>query len=394
MKHPGRIILVGLAVLLAVLAGAQAGTAAPVMDADELDSYIIDQMNTNHIPGLAACIVKNKRILWTGTYGYAHIEENRPVETATLFELASISKTITNTALLQLYEQKAFDLDDDINDYLPFAVRHPNFPLSPMTFRQLVTHTSSIKDNWDVMFYFWGQDSPIPLGEYLYDYLTPGGDYYDPDKNFYGEADPGSVWHYSNIGITLVGYLVEVISGVPFDQFTQEHIFDPLGMDETAWFLADLDPDHIAMPYHWDGTEYVPYGYFGYSDYPAGQLRTSVDQLAAFLICYMQSGRYQDERILSPKTVDQIFTIQFPDLNPRQGLVWFYLNQFSRNVWGHGGGDYGISTRMFFDPSTRIGVIILTNGERAWPLQQIEDVLFTYGENCFSLQKSLDQRGD
>jgi CubicO group peptidase (beta-lactamase class C family) len=393
MSHLKKILIAGLTLLFlwSFSDSAEAGPAASIRDAEDLDQFIIDTMSSNHIPGLAACIVKNKRVLWTGTYGYAHIEENRPVETSTLFELASISKTITNTALMQLHEQRAFGLDDDINDYLPFNVRHPYFPAAPITFRQLVTHTSSIKDNWDVMFYFWGTDSPIPLGEYLEDYLTPGGAYYDPDRNFYGDVNPGDTWHYSNIGITLVGYLIEVIAGIPFDAFTEDHIFTPLGMDETAWFLADLDPTHIAMPYHWNGTEYEPYGYFGYTDYPAGQLRTSVDQLAAFLTCYMQSGAYQGETILSPKTVDLIFTIQRPDLNPRQGLVWFYMLQFDRHLWGHGGGDFGIATRMFFDPSTRIGVIILTNGEKAWPLQQIENELFTYAENCFYLKKPLEQ---
>ena len=352
-----------------------------IRNREDLDTFILDLMNTHHVPGLAACIVKNGKMLWTGTYGYANIEEHRPVQKGTLFELASVSKTVTTTALMQLYEAGLFGLDDDINGYLPFAVRNPAHPADAITFRMLLTHTSSIRDNWDLMRYYWGSDSPIPLDEYLWNYLTPQGKYYFPDKNYYTDMRPGTSWHYSNIGIVVAGYLVEAISGVPFDQRCEDHIFTPLGMDETSWFLAGLDPAHIAMPYHWDGSEYVPYGFFGYSDYPAGQLRTSVDQLACFLISYIQQGEYQGARILDSATVDLILTVQLPDLNNSQGLVWFYQNLLGRYLWGHTGGDFGIATRMHFDPSTGIGVITLSNGETQYPLRLIQDRLFEFAEN-------------
>jgi len=155
----------------------------------DLDSFILATMNTYHIPGVAACVVKDGRIIWTGAYGHAIIEQDVPVADTTLFMLASISKTFTGAALLQLWEAGLFELDDDINDYLPFAVFNPNHPESVITFRELLTHTSSIKDNWEVMLsvYAWG-DSPIPLGDYVEGYLTPGGEYYSATANFSVEA--------------------------------------------------------------------------------------------------------------------------------------------------------------------------------------------------------------
>jgi len=177
-----------------------------------LDEYIINKMSQNHIPGLSATIVKNGNIFWTNSYGYADISQGKFVKNTTLFLLASVSKTIVATAIMQLYEQDCFDLYDPINDYLPFQVVHPDYPSTDITFHMLMTHTSSIKDNWGVMSYFPG-DPTVPLGVYLEEYLTPEGVFYDPDLNFYDE-EPGTYYGYSNIGVALIGYLVENISNI------------------------------------------------------------------------------------------------------------------------------------------------------------------------------------
>jgi len=361
-----------------------------LINKDVLDDYIIQIMSINHIPGLSASIVKNNEIIWMNSYGYANFDIGILVTNTTLFELASVSKTITMTALMQLYEEGLFELDDDINNYLSFEVRNPGFPTQAITFRMLLTHISSIRDNWDIMWYFWGEDSPIPLDEYLFNYLNPSGDYYYPDLNYYSNNTPGSLWHYSNIAIMLVGFLVEEISHQSFAQYCEENIFQPLQMNETSWFLAGLDTTHIAMPYHWNGSGYTPYGFFGYSDYPAGQLRTSVDQLSNFLITYIQNGQFNGSEILDSFTVDTILTIQYPSINNTQGLVWFYQSYNSRLLWGHGGGDYGIATRMHFNPLNNTGVIILTNGESHNSLIQIENELFIYAETTTAVAENQD----
>jgi CubicO group peptidase (beta-lactamase class C family) len=337
-------------------------------------------MQAGHIPGLSACIIKEGEIRWVGTYGYANFEWNIPVDTGTLFALASISKTPTVTALMQLWEDGLLDLDDDINDYTPFEIRNPFHPDAPITFRMLCTHTSSIRDNWDIMTYYWGEDSPVPLNEYLFNYLNPEGAYYYPELNFY-TTEPGTQWSYCNIAVMLVGYMVEVVSGIPFAQYCQENIFDPLEMNESSWFLAGLDTTHIAMPYHWDGSGYVPYGFYGYADYPDGLLRTNPTELGHFLISYMQHGQYHNQIILSGSTVDTILHPQVPDLYADQGLVWFRAIKNGRTAWGHTGGDLGVATTMHFTPAVDIGVIVLTNGENHGAITYIEEVLFQYGQD-------------
>lgn len=338
-----------------------------------IDSFIEAQMDLGHVAGLSACIVKEPGRVWTGAYGTADFDLGAEVHIETLFMLASISKVVTATALMQLWEDGAFGLDDDVNDYLPFTVSNPSYPGVPLTFRMLLTHTSSIQDNWSVMPYYPG-DSPVPLGDYLADYLVPGGGLYDPVANFYG-WEPGTGWGYCNIAIALVGYLVEVLSGQTFPEYCQQEIFAPLGMSETAWHLADLDESHIAMPYWWNGQDHEPYGHYGYTDYPSGQLRTSVDQLGQFLLAYVHGGEWNNTRLLESATVDSILSPQIPDIDPTQGLVWYQNGP----AWGHNGGDQGVSTNMYFIREMMLGVIVLNNGENHNVTNEITTELFYYG---------------
>jgi CubicO group peptidase (beta-lactamase class C family) len=332
------------------------------------------QLRALDVPGLAAAVIKNGRIVCTAAAGLANIEESRPVTPDTLFLIASVSKTVTATALMQLYDERKLQLDDDINKYLPFKVRIPAAPSAPITFRQLLNHTSSIKDNTTYVncpgtcpygstispFVTRGADSPISLADLTKGYLTAGGAYYDQAKNFLPKA-PGTVSDYSNMGIVLAGYLVEVISGMPFDEYCKINIFAPLSMPKTSWRLAGIDRSMLAEPYDKAASGYVPYGQFGEPDYPDGMLRTSVVELARFIIAYIQGGRYRGQRILKARTVKEMLRTQ-TSLDSSQGLVWNRQAINGRTVWGHDGDDNGAGTKMWLDPDRGTGVIIMTNG--------------------------------
>ena len=327
-----------------------------------LDSFIVEKMDYYKIPGLAASIIKDGEIYWTGAYGFANIEDSIEVTDSTLFMLASTSKTVTGVALMQLWEKGLFDLDDDINNYLPFEVHNPNFPDSVITFRMLLTHTSSINDNWSVMPYYVG-DSPIPLGQYLEDYLVPGGAYYYPAN--YNNFAPGTTWDYCNNAVALIGYIVEILTG-NFSTYTKDSIFIPLEMNETAWFLSELDTTHIARPYTYSGGNYQVHAHYGYSDYPAGQLRTSTLQLSKFLTAFMQGGEINNIRILDSATISLMTTVQFPQIDASQGLIWYKVLLNSRWIWGHPGGDLGVQTAMFYSPAEGTGVVLLCNAKGIW----------------------------
>ncbi len=327
-----------------------------------LESAILEHMDNKKVSGLAAIIIQDSNIVWEGYYGLADRSRDKPVDTSTIFMLASVSKTITATALMQLYEDGLFELDDAINDYLPFSVTPVNHPDANITFRQLLTHTSSIRDNWSVMLdlYTTG-DSPIPLSSFMEDYLAPGGEYFSA-QSFYNYA-PGAASNYSNIGAALCGYLVEAIALQPFNEYCNTHIFEPLCMDNTGWFLSELDTTLIARPYTNVFGTFYDQGLYGYPDYPDGQLRTTARSLAKFLGAYMQGGTLYGTNLLDANTVDSMLVVQDAGLDDIQGLMWYQWTLGGELLWGHNGGDDGVSTDMYFNPLTNTGYIILTNGD-------------------------------
>ncbi|VVB62258.1 D-aminopeptidase [uncultured archaeon] len=353
----------------------------------ELDDFILNTMRQRHIPGLSASLVIDDIVRWQKGYGSADISQNISVTNDTLFKIASVSKTITASALMKLYEQGYFDLSDPINAYLPYPVIHSRYPSTNITFHMLLTHSSGIIDNWQYLFYFVG-DAPIPFQTFLEEYLVPGGQYYDPENNF-GSWEPGTRCQYSNIAVALVGYLVEVITGMNFTDYVESFVFSPLEMNESAWFLRDLNVSHIAMPYQWNGVDYIPYGHIGYVDVPAGDLRTSASQLIHFLTMFINNGSYNEQRVLQKSTVQLMLSPQLP-YQPNIGLIFWKSTIGGRIVWGHYGVDFGTQAMMHFDPTTHIGVVVLCNGEA--DLTGISDAIFDYAETLSNNPPETPQR--
>jgi hypothetical protein len=180
------------------------------------------------------------------------------------------------------------------------------------------------------------------------------------------------------MGAAICGYIVELFAD-SFPTRCRDSIFDPLSMNETAWFLAELDTNNIAMPYHWDGATYIPYGHIGKPYYPCGTLRTSSRQLARLLTAFMQYGMIDDTvRILDSTTVEIMTTSQYPILNPEQGLFWYKKFLDGRWIWGHQGWSDGIRARIAFDWNNNTGAVILTNGEDINSVTQIAIALLNH----------------
>jgi len=344
-----------------------------------LDSLIIATMSSEQDPGLSACAIYNGDIIWSGNYGYANVSQNIAPTDSTLFYMASVSKTVVGVALMQLWEQGLFDLDEDINPFLPWEVHNPFYPDSIITFRMIMSHTSAILDNMNIFYTFvsWGSDYPVPMDRFLMNYLTPGGSYYYPGMNF-GNYAPGSTYNYCNVATTLAGYLVERINpdSLSFEDYCQQYIFHPLGMNNSSWFLANLNIEDIAIPYNY----YQPYQHCGVVYYPAAQLRTSTSQLARLLIAMMQHGQIEGTRILDSTTVDLMTTIQSAGF---YGLFWFRNLSGGRLVWGHEGAWYGSRTYMWYCPEENTGVIVFSNGQGY--LRNVVDYLFEYAAHYASV---------
>jgi CubicO group peptidase (beta-lactamase class C family) len=342
-----------------------AGTGGPggggVVPDPELDAFLEAQLDAGHVPGMSAAVLRGGEVAWTGAYGMADVDAGRPVETGTLFELASISKTIVSVALMQLEEQGQISLDDDVGTLVPFDVRHPDYPSTPITLRMLVTHTSSIIDDWDTLDAgYTPGDAQTSLHDFLEGYLVPGGATFSASTNF-SQVEPGSAFEYSNVAVTLAAYVVEVVSGEPFDAYCQEHVFAPLGMDETAWRMADLDPSHVAVPYEYQSGAFSSFGFYGYPDYPDGLLRTSAPQLGRFLSAFIHDGSLGGVKVLDASTAQAMRQPQVPEIEPSQAIIWYYEG----GTLGHTGGDLGVATSMFYRPDDGAGVIFLLNADPA-----------------------------
>ena len=192
-----------------------------------LRRYLQRQVDIIKTPGIAAAVVRGDQVVWSAGAGWADIERGIPTTRDTVFQLASVSKTVTCAGIMTLVEDGVLDLDADVNRYLPFEVHVPAAPDVPITMRTLLTHTSAIRDRWqiwgtptsDPTLYFHG-DSPIPLGAFCRSYFAVDGSEYRPNQNFF-QREPGTAYTYSNLAVALAGYVAESASGVDFDALVQ-----------------------------------------------------------------------------------------------------------------------------------------------------------------------------
>lgn len=348
---------------------------------NSIDGFIKNKLDEHHIPGIAACIVKDNEIEWSNAYGWADIENKVSMSIDAIMNIGSISKTVTATAIMQLWEKGQLKLDTDINEYLPISVRNPHFPDVPITIRNLLTHTSSVRDGPAYGDSYSCGDPKISLKYWVTNYLTHEGEFYDEKENFHSWA-PGNKYRYSNVGFGLLGYIVEELSKVPFNKYCKEHILTPLKMNNTGWFLYEIETTNHVVPYTYVNLQKkdvalplknnIAHCFYSFPNYTDGLLRTSVEELSHFLIAIINGGVYGNEQILEKSTIDEMFTLQVEG-NDTQGLCWRKIN-FESLLWGHGGGDPGIRTIMFFSPETRIGVIVFKNNNEGNLLEIAEQL--------------------
>jgi len=325
------------------------------------EQYMLDFQAETLYPGMSVSFLRDGNVFWKNHYGFANIEESKPVSDQTAYTVASISKTIMITAVMQLYEQGLFDLDDDINDHITFSVRNPNHPDDMITIRQLATHTSSIRDNYDILdlVAFVGGDNPISIHHFLQGYLSEGGIYYEPN-NYYSYS-PGPTYNYSNVGSCILAYMVECYSGMDFESYCQQNIFGPLSMEETSYLFANLNPQNLATPYTIDGDNVILTPQISWPIYPIGNLKVSSKQLAKHLGMYMNYGTYSNTTVLDSATIELITELHYTNNATFMGLIWF-IDPYPY-FYSHTGRWYGFNTIYGYNKEENYGMIWLSNGD-------------------------------
>ena len=326
----------------------------------QLDAFIADQLEAKSVHGTAVAIVADGEIVWSKGYGFANAETELPATPDTPFMIGSISKAVTGIALMHAVETGQLDLDTDINAYLDFAVTNPQIAVGhSITLRHLATHTSGIIDrDWLYTNSYEIGDPTASLGQFLFNYLAESGKHYRPDDNFLPSI-PGETAEYSNIAASLAGHIVGEATSSRLDKYAQTNIFEPLGLTNTGWFLADFeDVSQIAQPY---ALANRPHPHYGYPTWPEGQLRMSANDLARLLAMVMNGGEIDGRRILQSETVAAMLAKQpFSGLEAEsgEGIFWSYTRG---GMIGHNGGDHGVTTTMYFNPESNIGVVVLAN---------------------------------
>jgi CubicO group peptidase (beta-lactamase class C family) len=356
-----------------------------------LDDAIAEILGEDFVPGLAATLIDGFRVVWLRGFGWADIKNRVEMTPETLLNIASVCKTITSTAVMQLSENGAIDMDGDVGRYVPFEVRNPRYPDMVITCRQLLAHRSSIKDGPAYGPAYACGDPEISLADWIRGCLQQGGSFYDADGNFH-EWAPGTIdppedpRPYSNVGYGLLAYVVECVAGISFPRYTAENVFEPLGMNDTAWYLNEIDRSRHAVPYSRitedfelpDGFQNLetflpasdsapelvsgdlyPHCLYGHPNYPDGMLRTNVSDLARFLMAMLNGGRFERTRILEQATMDTMLSND----HFGRGLCWnsTRLGEEKDLVWYHNGLDHGVLTFMGFRPRDARGVIIMSN---------------------------------
>lgn len=325
---------------------------------DDYEKFVQDEMEDEHIPAISVLLFKDNSVTYEKNWGYSNLENKTELADDHLFLLASISKVVTATALLQLYDVGHFSLNDPINQYLPFDVNIPD-ENTEITFKMLLTHTSGIADGSSMDDeYYYGEDPTKSLRSFLESYLVPGGYDYIATENFH-DFEPGTDHEYSNIGNALLALLVEEISGVDFNTYCKQNIFHPLGMTNTYWRLDEINQT-IVTPYNYEHKEYSAVDHYTFTDYPNGGLRSTAKDLFVFLKAFTNEGSSNNYQLLSKSTVALMSSPQIPSIDREVGLHLFIMDT-NNNIWGHDGGEEGVATIMGFNPETKVGAIVLCN---------------------------------
>ncbi len=313
-----------------------------------LDGLVPLQLKQDDIAGATISVVKDGKLLFAKGYGYADVEKKKPISVQeTLFRPGSISKLFTWTAVMQLFEQGKLDLDRDINEYLDFKI--PDAFDKPITLKQVLTHTPGFEEQ--IKDLFSPDAAPANLGQYLKTHI--------PARIY----PPGTVPAYSNYATAVAGYIVERVSGRPFDQYVAENILQPLNMTRSTFtqpLAADLAP-LMSNGYRLGSDSAHPFEVINPS--PAGSMSTTATDIAQFMMAHLQEGKLGAAQILKPETVRLMHSRLFALDDAALAMCYGFYEE-SRNgqrIIGHGGDTIYFHSDLHLVLDQKLGFFVSYN---------------------------------
>ena len=380
----------------------------------ELNSIALD----NDMMGCAVVTFCESQILDTYYYGKSDYQRNIFIDQHTKFRIASISKTITASAIMQLSEQNMLDLNADISSILGYNVQNPYFPNTAITVKMLLSHTSSIIDGTTYNSFMQATVNNNPIIN-LSELLTQGGNYYTASQ--FNSKTPGSYFNYSNINYVILGTIVEKISGLRFDIYCNQHIFEPLSLD-ASFNVNDLqDINQVAVLYrktsgvwtpqadNFQGTQpvhtnlagYVPGtngGRFG----PQGGLRISAQDLVKIFMCIFNPDLCTSPLVSAQSSANMIanhWTYFGNNGNYYSGLFRSWglgihritstpgndiVLPGSQAMFGHTGEAYGLVSDAYYDFNRKTGLVFITNGVGVGYQTNSNSAFYTVEQDVFN----------
>jgi len=365
-----------------------------------IDAMLEEAIELEQIPGAVALVARNGKIVYYKAFGMADNEANRSLQRDDIFRIASQTKAITSTAVMMLWEEGKFRLDDPISKYIPefenavifdtFLEADSSFTgtlaTQPITIRHLLTHTSGIgygmidDDNFRKIYQKAG----------IIDAFTTEDVTIEENIKKLGSLplhhEPGEKFTYGE-GLDVLGYLIEIVSGIPFDRFLEERIFDPLGMEDSYFYLPDSKKSRLVSVQSKQDGKWMKYQASPYydPDYPikgsmsffsgGGGLSSTAKDYANFLQMYLNNGELNGVRLLSRTTIQFIMANQVGDLLGESGgyygLAFGVLDQKGAARGGQGSvgtfqwGGY-FNTQYFADPVENVIGILMKQTQDTW----------------------------
>ena len=314
--------------------------------------------------GLSVVVVKNNRIVYSDNFGYnpdpTDPSQGKPIRKNDLFYIASISKTFVGTAIMQLVEEEKLSLEDDVNRYLDFNLRNPNFPDTPITIRMLLSHLSSLKKGADY-------DD--------FDKINP--EKADDLNAFFNDYPPGKKADYSNLGFVILGAVVEKVTGMRFDDYVQKHILKPLRL-HGGYDVSRLERSKLVYPCRYRDDHFVVQkkayasvdkkahhyilGYCTPMLNPAGGLKISATDLAKYMMMHINKGKFRwRKRVVAKESEEQMWKGQN---KTAYGLSFVHFLKVipGEDLVGMNGANHGIHSSMYFHPEKKYGFVVICNG--------------------------------
>ena len=320
----------------------------------ESRDLITKVMTQEKIPGLAIAIIDKNKIIWTEGFGYTDFNKERPVTPETIFSIQSMSKTITATTEMIAVQDGLIDLDKPISTYLPSFTVNSRFdekPQEKITIRRLLSHTA-------------GFTQEAPIGNNIYPETPSFEAHIKSISDTWLRYPVGQRYSYSNLGIDLSGYILQIKSGKLFPDYVKEKLLDPIEMKTSTFDIDVIKKNPNRAIGHSAYSTNVP---LEVPMIPSGGFYSNVFDLSKFVQFHLNRGKINGKSILSTKLLDEMYTIPYPVNGQYEGyalgIVKVWNDKFNVFYYNHGGGGFGFLANIVWYPDYGTGLIILTNSD-------------------------------